>query len=192
MEDLRGLNRAMNREDLIQELIKSIDPDPNREGLVDTPKRVDKAFAHLFDGYDKDPADMITTFANEGYNDMILCKDIEFYSMCEHHMLPFFGKAHIAYIPREKIVGLSKMPRLVDIFSRRLQNQERITTQIAKSMMELINPKGVAVVLEAQHHCMMSRGVQKQNSMVTTSSLHGLFKTRPETRAEFLQLLDKN
>lgn len=182
----------MNREELIKQLLESIDPDPSREGLVDTPKRVDKAMNDLFSGYGKDPKDMITTFASEGYNDMILCKDIEFYSMCEHHMLPFFGKAHIAYIPREKIVGLSKMPRLVDIFSRRLQNQERITTQVAKAMMELLDPKGVAVVLEAKHLCMMARGVEKQNSMVTTSALHGLFKTRPETRAEFLQLLDKN
>lgn len=182
----------MKREELIRQLLSSIDPEPNREGLVDTPKRVDKAFEDLFNGYGKDPADMITTFKNEGYNDMILCKDIEFYSTCEHHMLPFFGKAHIAYIPRESIVGLSKMPRLVDIFSRRLQNQERITTQIAESMMELLDPKGVAVVLEAQHLCMMARGVQKQNSTVKTSSLHGLFKKRPETRAEFFKLLDKN
>lgn len=182
----------MNREDLIRQLIESIDPNPGREGLVDTPQRVDKSYEHLFSGYKMDPAEMITTFKNEGYNDMILVKDIEFYSFCEHHMIPFFGRAHIAYIPGEKIVGLSKIPRLVDIFSRRLQNQERITTQIAHAMMDLIAPKGVAVVLEAKHLCMMARGVEKQNSMVTTSSLHGLFKKRPETRAEFLRLLDKS
>jgi GTP cyclohydrolase IA len=182
----------MNREELIRDLLKSIDPNPGREGLVDTPRRVDKAFDHMFGGYGKNPADVMTTFENEGYNDMILTKDIEFYSTCEHHMLPFFGRAHIAYIPGDKIVGLSKMPRLVDIFSRRLQNQERITTQIAQAMMDHLSPKGVAVVLEAQHLCMMSRGVEKQNSTVTTSSLHGLFKKRPETRAEFLRLLDKS
>ncbi|MFT7183825.1 MAG: GTP cyclohydrolase I [Oceanicoccus sp.] len=181
----------MNREELIRQLIESIDPNPGREGLVDTPRRVNKSYEHLFGGYKMDPAKMITTFANEGYNDMILVKDIEFYSFCEHHMIPFFGRAHIAYIPGDRIVGLSKIPRLVDIFSRRLQNQERITTQIAQAIMDLIAPKGVAVVLEAQHLCMMSRGVEKQNSTVTTSSLHGLFKKRPETRAEFLRLLDK-
>lgn len=179
----------MNREALIRQLLESIDPEPGREGLVDTPKRVDAAFNTLFQGYGQDPAAMITTFANEGYNDMILCKDIEFYSMCEHHMLPFFGKAHIAYIPKDRIVGLSKMPRLVEIFSRRLQNQERITTQIAQAMMDLLDPKGVAVVLEAQHLCMMARGVEKQSSTVSTSSVHGLFKDRPATREEFLKLL---
>ncbi len=182
----------MRKDNLIRLLIESLDPNPDREGLQDTPKRVALALEDLLSGYDKDPAQLITTFKNEDYNDMVLCKDIEFYSMCEHHMLPFFGKAHIAYIPNDTIVGLSKIPRIVDIFSRRLQNQERLTTQIAKSMMTLLQPKGVAVVMEAQHLCMMARGIKKQNGKVSTSSVHGLFKDHPSTREEFLNLLNKN
>lgn len=179
------------RQELIRELLLSIDPNPDREGLMETPERVDKAFDHLFGGYGKDPKEVITLFENEGYDEMIVAKDIEFYSTCEHHMLPFFGKAHVAYIPGDKIVGLSKMPRLVDIFSRRLQNQERITTQIADAMQELLQPKGVAVVLESAHFCMMARGVEKQNSSVTTSALRGLFKKDASTRAEFLRLIGR-
>lgn len=182
----------MNREDLIRQLIATVDPNPEREGLLDTPKRVDKAMSHLYSGYGQSPADVLTVFESEGYDEMIVVKDIEFYSTCEHHMLPFFGRAHVAYVPNEKIIGLSKMPRLVDIFSRRLQNQERITMQVADAIQELLDPKGVAVVLEAQHFCMMARGVEKQNSSVTTSALRGLFKKNPSTRDEFLKLIDKS
>lgn len=181
----------MNREDLIRQLIASVDPQPEREGLLDTPGRVDKAMSHLFSGYGKKPEDVLTVFESEGYDEMIVVKDIEFYSTCEHHMLPFFGKAHVAYVPREKIIGLSKMPRLVDIFSRRMQNQERITMQVADALQELLDPKGVAVVLEAQHFCMMARGVEKQNSSVTSSALRGLFKKNPSTREEFLKLISR-
>lgn len=179
----------MNRQELIKALIETVDPEPGREGLVDTPRRVDKAFDHLFSGYGKDPAEVLTVFDDEKYDEMILVKNIEFYSFCEHHMLPFFGRAHVAYIPNGKIIGLSKLPRLLEIFSRRLQNQERITTQVAEALVELLNPKGVAVVLEAKHFCMMARGVEKQMSEVTTSALKGLFKKNASTREEFLRLV---
>ncbi len=179
----------MNRKELIAELLKTVEPDISREGLLDTPRRVDEAWDHLFSGYDKKPEDILTVFENEGYDEMILVKDIEFYSHCEHHMLPFFGKAHVAYIPKDKIIGLSKMPRLVEIFSRRLQNQERLTTQIADALENLLAPKGVAVVIEAKHFCMMARGVEKQGSAVTTSALKGLFKKDASTRGEFLKLI---
>ncbi len=179
----------MNRKELIAELIKTLGEDLGREGLKETPRRVDEAWDHLFSGYDKKPADVLTVFENEGYDEMILVKNIEFYSHCEHHLQPFFGRAHIAYIPRDKIIGLSKLPRIVEIFSRRLQNQERLTKQIADALEELLAPKGVAVVLEAKHFCMMARGVEKQLSEVTTSTLKGLFKERPATREEFLRLI---
>jgi GTP cyclohydrolase I len=179
----------MNRQDLIAELLKSIDPEPGREGLKETPRRVDKAFETLFEGYGKNPEDVLTVFDGENYDEMILVKDIEFYSHCEHHMLPFFGKAHVAYIPNGKIIGLSKLPRLVDIYARRLQNQERMTMQVANALQDLLAPKGVAVVLEAKHFCMMARGVEKQMSDVTTSALRGLFKKDPSTRLEFLKLI---
>lgn len=179
----------MNRKELIAELIKSLGEDLGREGLKDTPRRVDEAWKHLFSGYTKNPADVLTVFENEGYDEMILVKNVEFYSHCEHHLLPFFGKAHIAYIPKDKIIGLSKLPRLVEIFSRRLQNQERLTTQIANALQELLDPKGVAVVLEAKHFCMMARGVEKQLSEVSSSALKGLFKKNPSTREEFLRLI---
>ncbi len=179
----------MNRKELVAALLKTVESDINREGLLDTPRRVDEAWDHLFSGYDKKPEDVLTVFENEGYDEMILVKDIEFYSTCEHHCLPFFGRAHLAYIPRDKIIGLSKMPRLVEIFSRRLQNQERLTTQIAEALENLLVPKGVAVVLEAQHFCMMARGVEKQGSRVSTSALKGLFKKDASTRGEFLRLI---
>ena len=177
----------MNRKELVAALLKTVESDINREGLLDTPRRVDEAWDHLFSGYDKKPEDVLTVFENEGYDEMILVKDIEFYSTCEHHCLPFFGRAHLAYIPRDKIIGLSKMPRLVEIFSRRLQNQERLTTQIAEALENLLVPNGVAVVLEAQHFCMMARGVEKQGSRVSTSALKGLFKKDASTRGEFLR-----
>lgn len=179
----------MNRKTLITELIQSLGEDISREGLKDTPERVDKAWDHLFSGYGKHPEDVLTVFDNEGYDEMILVKNIEFFSHCEHHMQPFFGRAHVAYIPRDKIIGLSKLPRLIEIFSRRLQNQERLTTQIAEALENLLQPKGVAVVMEAKHLCMMARGVEKQMSEVSTSALRGLFKERPATREEFLRLI---
>ena len=179
----------MNRKELFSKLIQTLPEDAEREGLKDTPQRADEAWEHLFRGYEQKPEDLLTVFENEGYDEMILVKDIEFYSTCEHHLLSFFGKAHIAYIPQDKIIGLSKMPRLVEIFSRRLQNQERMTTQIAEALKELLDPKGVAVVVEAKHLCMMARGVEKQSSVVTTSALKGLFKQNSSTREEFLRLI---
>lgn len=179
----------MSVENHVQEIIKLIGENPEREGLKDTPRRVAKAYKDLFEGYNQDPRDILTVFDDEKYDEMIVVKDIEFYSFCEHHMLPFFGKAHVGYVPNGKIVGLSKIPRIVDIFAKRLQNQERLTQQIAASIKEMLDPKGVGVVLEAQHLCMMSRGVQKQGSSATTSAMLGLFKERDNTRAEFLSLI---
>lgn len=175
-------------EKLIKELISQID-DPSREGLVDTPKRVAKSFDKLYGGYKKDPKKLITVFDNEGYDEMIIVKDIDFYSMCEHHMLPFFGKAYIGYLPDNKIIGLSKLPRMVEIFSRRLQNQERLTKQIADTLNDLLKPKGVGVVIKASHLCMKARGVEKQNCEITTSSFTGLFRSNLNTRSEFLNLI---
>ncbi|MBU0728056.1 GTP cyclohydrolase I FolE [Patescibacteria group bacterium] len=176
-------------EQLIKQLISEIGDDSSREGLVDTPKRVAKSFEKLYGGYGKDPKKLITVFDNEGYDEMIIAKDIDFYSMCEHHMLPFFGKVYIGYIPDDKIVGLSKMPRMVENFSRRLQNQERLTKQIADTLMDLLQPKGVGVVIEATHLCMKARGIEKQNCEITTSSFTGLFKSNLNTRSEFLNLI---
>ena len=176
-------------EKLIKELLVEIGEDPSREGLLKTPERVAKSYKTLFSGYNIDPASIITVFDDEKYDEMIVVKDIEFYSFCEHHMLPFFGKAHIGYIPNGKIVGLSKIPRIVDIFSRRLQNQERITQQVATCLMELLQPKGVGVILESKHLCMMARGVEKQNSVVRTSAMKGIFKEKDNTRSEFLELI---
>ena len=174
---------------LIKNLIQEIGDDSSREGLVDTPKRVAKSFEKIYGGYGKDPKKLITVFDNEGYDEMIIARDIDFYSMCEHHMLPFFGKVHIGYLPNDKIIGLSKMPRMVEVFSRRLQNQERLTKQIADTLMELLNPKGVGVVIEASHLCMKARGVEKQNAEMTTSSFTGLFRSNLNTRSEFLTLI---
>jgi len=182
----------MNEEGIeksFENIIEYVGEDPDREGLVETPKRVARAYKKLFSGYGKSPEDIMTVFDDEKYDEMIVVKDVEFYSCCEHHMLPFFGKAHVGYIPNGKIVGLSKIPRIVDIYARRLQNQERLTQQIASSLMELLSPKGVGVVLEAQHFCMMARGVEKQGSRVSTSAMLGLFKERTNTRSEFLKLI---
>ncbi len=176
-------------EKLVKELIVSIGEDGKREGLVGTPERVAKSFKKLFGGYTEDPKRLIKVFDNEGYDEMIIAKDIDFYSTCEHHMLPFIGKAYIGYIPDDKIIGLSKLPRLVEIFSRRLQNQERLTKQIADTLNDMLKPKGVGVVIKAQHLCMKARGVEKQNSEITTSSFTGLFKTQLNTRSEFLNLI---
>ncbi|KKP37863.1 MAG: GTP cyclohydrolase 1 [Candidatus Peregrinibacteria bacterium GW2011_GWA2_33_10] len=173
----------------IEEIIRSTGEDINREGLKGTPKRVVDSYATIFSGYKMNPQDILTIFDDENYDQMIISKDIEFYSTCEHHLLPFFGKAHIGYIPNGKIIGLSKLPRLVDIFSRRLQNQERLTKQIADTLQEILSPKGVGVVLEAKHMCIMARGVQKQGTLMTTSAVTGLFKNNQNTRSEFLNLI---
>ncbi len=176
-------------EPLIKELLAAIGEDIEREGLVDTPKRVAKSFNKLFGGYEEDPKKLITVFDNEGYDEMIIARDIDFYSTCEHHMLPFTGKAYVGYIPNDKIIGLSKLPRLVEIFSRRLQNQERLTRQVADTLTEMLNPLGVGVVIKAEHMCMKARGVEKQNCEISTSSFTGLFKKNQNTRAEFLDLI---
>jgi GTP cyclohydrolase I len=170
-------------------VITQLGEDVTREGLIKTPERAAKAMQFLTSGYDKDPAEVLkgAMFA-EDYNDMVIIKDIELYSLCEHHMLPFFGKAHIAYIPDGHIVGLSKIPRVVDIFARRLQVQERLTHDILECIHHTLKPKGVAVVIEASHMCMMMRGVQKQNSSTTTSGFRGQFE-KVETRTEFLKLI---
>ena len=178
-------------EEAVRQLLRYIGEDPEREGLVRTPARVAKALEFLTSGYHLDPKTAINgaLFTEEAYQEMILCKDLDFYSLCEHHLLPFFGQAHIAYLPNRKIVGLSKLARMVEIFCRRLQVQERMTTQIAETIMEEIEPLGVAVVLEAEHMCMRMRGVEKQNSRVTTSAMLGAFRTNIETRQEFMNLL---
>jgi len=176
-------------EKLIRELIVKIGENPKREGLIGTPDRVAKSYKKLFGGYDEDPKKLIKVFDNEGYDEMIIAKDIDFYSTCEHHMLPFIGKAYIGYIPDNKIIGLSKLPRLVEIFSRRLQNQERMTKQIADTLNSLLKPRGVGVVIIAEHLCMKARGVEKQNCVISTSSFTGLFIKNLNTRAEFLNLI---
>ena len=173
--------------DIIKKIIFDIGDDPNREGVLETPKRVVKSWKELYSGYHQDPKDVFKTFENEGFDNVVICKDIEFYSMCEHHMLPFFGKAHVAYIPNDRIIGLSKLARLTDIYSRRLQNQERLTDQIAKTLFENLGARGSGVIMEGKHFCMMSRGVQKQHSCMTTSSLYGVFREK-EVRQEFLTL----
>ena len=176
-------------EKLIHSLISTLGEDVGREGLRDTPKRVAKSYLKLFGGYQEDPKRLLKTFKNEGYNEMIIAKDIDFYSTCEHHLLPFFGKATIGYIPNDKIIGLSKLPRLVEIFSRRLQNQERLTKQIADTLNDLLKPRGVGVVIKAEHLCMKARGVEKQNCVISTSAFTGLFIKNLNTREEFLNLI---
>ncbi len=174
----------------VRSLIEAIGENNSREGLQDTPRRVVDALSKIFSGYGQDPKKIATTFNAENYDEMIVMKDIEFYSSCEHHMLPFFGKAYIGYIPNKKIIGLSKIPRVVDIFARRLQNQERLTMEIAETLRELIDPRGVGVVIEAEHLCVKSRGVEKQNAKVVTSAMLGLFKKKLNTRNEFLRLIN--
>lgn len=170
-------------------IIKELGEDPKREGLFKTPERAAKAMQFLTQGYDQDATQIIkSAMFKEDYNEMVIVKDIELYSLCEHHLLPFFGKAHIAYIPNGYIVGLSKLPRIVDVFSRRLQVQERLTHDILECINNTLNPQGVAVVIEASHMCMMMRGVQKQNSTTTTSGFRGQFE-KIETRNEFLKLI---
>ena len=178
-------------EDAVRLILRHIGEDPEREGLKLTPTRVLHALEFLTRGYSEDPKVAINgaVFSEEEYQEIILCKDLDFYSLCEHHLLPFFGKAHVAYLPNRRIIGLSKLARLVEIYARRLQVQERLTTQIANTLMEELEPLGVAVVLEAEHLCMRMRGVEKQNCYVTTSAMLGVFRTHFETRQEFMNLL---
>lgn len=172
------------------ELLKQIGEDPTREGLIRTPNRVAKAWEFFSRGYTQNLETIVNNaIFTEDYNEMVIVRDIEFFSMCEHHMLPFFGKAHVAYIPSGKVIGLSKIPRIVDMFARRLQVQERLTHQIANTLMEILNPHGVAVVLEGRHMCMQMRGVEKQNSYATTSAMLGEFHEEVDTRNEFLSII---
>lgn len=179
-------------QDIIRQLLAALGEDPSREGLQNTPMRVEKALRFLTSGYGADPdAVLNNALFTVDYTEMVIVKDIDFYSLCEHHLLPFFGRCHVAYIPRDKVVGLSKIPRLVEIFSRRLQVQERLTNQIAETIREKINPLGVGVVMEATHLCMSMRGVEKQNSFAITSAMLGSFRTDARTRSEFLTLIRK-
>jgi GTP cyclohydrolase IA len=177
-------------QDLVRGLLGAIGEDPVREGLQDTPRRVEKSLRFLTSGYETD----IDTLINDAlfsveYSEMVIVRDIDFYSLCEHHLLPFFGKCHVAYLPNRRVIGLSKLPRLVDVFSRRLQVQERLTSQIAETIREKVDPIGVAVVMEATHLCMAMRGVEKQNSVTVTSSMLGVFREDARTRHEFLELI---
>jgi GTP cyclohydrolase I len=177
-------------EDIYTEVLKRIGEDPSRDGLLSTPKRVAKSFDFLTRGYHQTIEEVLHNALFEvNYDEMVIVKDIEFYSMCEHHMIPFFGKAHIAYVPNGKVVGLSKIPRIVDIFARRLQVQERLTHEVAEAINEAVHPQGVGVIIEAQHLCMMMRGVEKQGSTTVTSAMLGVFKTQLQTRNEFLSLV---
>ena len=176
--------------DLTKLLLKEIGEDPNREGLIKTPSRVSKAWSFFSRGYNQDVDEIINdAIFNEDAKDMVVVRDVEFFSLCEHHLIPFFGKAHVAYIPNGKVVGLSKIPRIIDMFSRRLQVQERLTRQIAETIQDVLEPIGVAVIMEGQHMCMQMRGVEKQNSLTTTSSMLGKFRQSDRTRAEFLSII---
>ena len=191
MQDLLQQKSKVEIAELIRDLLTILGEDPSREGLAKTPERVERSLRFLTQGYQENPEALFRNarFVSENYDEMVLVKDVDYFSMCEHHMIPFFGKCHVAYIPDGKIVGLSKIPRLVDIFSRRLQVQERLTCQIAETLQEYLKPKGVAVVMEAQHLCTMMRGVQKQNTKMVTSHMLGTFRSDPKTRMEFLSLL---
>ena len=174
---------------MVRALLGMLGEDPTRQGLVETPARVRQSLADLTRGYDRDPESVLRgAIFEEAYDEMVLVRDIEFYSLCEHHLLPFFGRAHIAYIPQGRIIGLSKLPEIVDIFSRRLQVQERLTTEIADALWAGLKPRGVGVIMEASHLCMMMRGIEKQHSRAVTSCMRGSFKADPRTRGEFLSL----
>ena len=176
-------------DELVREMILRLGEDPSREGLLATPQRVTKSLSYLTSGYKQQPSDVVNgALFTVDYDEMVIVKDIEMFSMCEHHMLPFFGKVHIAYLPKGKVIGLSKLPRLVEVFARRLQVQERLTTQLAEAVQEIIQPQGVGVVIEARHLCMMMRGVEKQHSAAVTSAMLGTFRQQ-STRNEFLSLL---
>ena len=175
-----------------ESIIRAVGEDPQREGLLRTPQRISGMYDELLSGYDTDPEKIVNgALFNVKYDEMVLVRDIEFYSMCEHHMLPFMGRAHVAYIPDGKVVGLSKIPRIVDMFARRLQVQERMTRQIADFIQDLLNPQGVAVVVEGLHLCMMMRGVKKHNARMTTSAMHGAFRANLATRQEFLDNISR-
>jgi len=187
-EPEEGLGTYSTQE-LYRELLNRIGEDPDRDGLLATPGRVEKSMAFLTKGYDEDPGKILRgALFDVDYDEMVIVKDIELFSLCEHHMLPFFGRVHVAYIPNGKVVGLSKIPRLVEVFARRLQVQERLTRQIADAIQEAVHPQGVGVVMEARHLCMMMRGIEKQHSSTTTSAMVGCFREK-ETRAEFLSLV---
>ncbi|MBI3615080.1 MAG: GTP cyclohydrolase I FolE [Candidatus Omnitrophica bacterium] len=191
MEEVLEQKSKAGIAELVRELLTILGEDPDREGLAKTPERVERSLRFLTQGYQENPEALFRNarFVSERYDEMVLVKDIDYFSNCEHHLIPFFGKCHVAYIPDGKIVGLSKIPRLVEIFSRRLQVQERLTCQIAETLQEYLKPKGVAVVMEAQHLCTMMRGVQKQNTKMVTSSMLGTFRSDPKTRMEFLSLI---
>ena len=190
VKDRSETNGPVPLQPLMRSLLASLGEDPARDGLLKTPERMEKSLRWLTSGYEMDVRDVIgDALFEEDYDNMVLVRDIEFYSMCEHHMLPFFGKAHIAYIPNGRVVGLSKVARVVDVFARRLQVQERLTDQIADALVDVLDPKGVGVVVEAAHFCMMMRGVEKQNSKTVTSALRGGFKDDRSTREEFLRLV---
>ncbi|MFQ5824954.1 MAG: GTP cyclohydrolase I FolE [bacterium] len=177
-------------QNLIREILIKIGENPEREGLLRTPGRVEKSFEYLTSGYKQDVKKIINgAVFNEKYDEMVIVKDIDVFSLCEHHLLPFYGKCHVAYMPNGKVLGLSKIPRIVDIFAKRLQVQERLTNQVAETLMEFLNPQGVGVVIEARHLCMMMRGVEKQNTVVTTSALLGVFRDNQSTRDEFIHLI---
>ncbi len=186
----QSVSECSKMEEAVKNMLEHIGEDPQREGLIDTPARVAKAWEHLMQGYSQKPEDILSkAIFTEECNHMIIVRDIEVYSMCEHHMLPFFGKCHIGYIAQDRVYGVSKLARLVDCFARRLQVQERLTQQIAASIIEPINAEGVGVVIEAQHLCMMMRGVSKQNSKMITSAMLGSFRRENATRSEFLRLI---
>lgn len=177
-------------EEAVRTTLRELGEDPGREGVLKTPQRVAKSLRFLTRGYRQDVKKVLNSaIFSVAYDQMVIVKDIEIFSMCEHHMLPFFGRCHVAYVPTEKVIGLSKLPRLVDVFARRLQIQERLTTQIAETIMEAIKPQGVGVIIEARHLCMIMRGVEKQNSVAVTSSMLGVFRDCDQTRAEFLRLV---
>src|SRR5579875_2113000 len=184
--------RDASLRDIYAEILTRIGEDPARDGLVNTPLRVEKALQFLTRGYAQTVEDVIHgALFDVDYDEMVIVRDVEFYSMCEHHLLPFFGRAHVAYVPQGKVIGLSKIPRIVDVFARRLQVQERLTQQIAEAIQDAIEPQGVAVTLEAQHLCMMMRGVEKQSSKTVTSAMLGVFKTQMQTRGEYLSLVER-
>ncbi len=194
LEDTKTQETAASLEmaDMVSRMLGLLGEDPGRNGLIRTPMRVARSLEHLTGGYRMNVDELINdALFDVDYSELVLVKNIDFYSLCEHHMLPFFGKAHVAYLPRGKVVGLSKLPRIVDMFARRLQVQERMTSEVANAIHDAVNPYGVAVVVEASHLCMMMRGVEKQNSLTVTSAMLGSFKDDPKARAEFLTLIGR-